>query len=331
MMRRRLARLLLAAGEGERAGTAPPSVRRAGSSGECLGLSDERLLQLAVEHSLGSVASHFRRLGEPLQLRRLAWWGSALADIGCAAGSRGREDDLLADAARFYVAVALFDHVVDDAPDRSIALARPLEPSRLRLKLERPTDPEARLVCPAPGLRLIVALFDRALEGIGRRLEREPVWRAELADMLETMYCSELSLSGDPLAAKTLPFILIGHLALPPTETAPRAFFTKLAYLLGLWDDWQDLLPDGWALAPNAHLEPRPPGRLRGLGRGLWLTLMGMTPRHELSLRLTRALEATLESARPLPVAARRKTDELLLHMFGVRVFPALIDQRPDA
>ena len=149
--------------------------------------------------------------------------------------------------------------------------------------------------------------------------------------MLEAMYRSELSLSSDLLAAKTLPFAMIGHLALPPGETAPRAFFGKLACFLGLWDDWQDLVADGWALAPNAHLEPPPPGRLRGLGRGLWLTLMGTIPRHELSQRLARALEALLESARELPIGARRKTDELLLHMLGAEISPALIGRRPGA
>jgi hypothetical protein len=321
------------AGDGTRA--APPGCG-AHWLDEGLGLCDKRLLDLAAEHRFGSVAGCFRRVGAPLELRRLAWWGSALADIGCAAGSGCRDEEVLVDAARFYLGVALFDDVVDGAPHRTAALVQPLHPSRLRLKLERPTDPDTQLRCVAPDLELIAALFDRALEGIGRRLDREPGWRREIADMLEAMYLSELGLSGDPLAAKTLPFVLIGHLALRPDETAPRTFFANLAQLLGLWDDWQDLLADGWAKAPNAHLGcppgEGPPRRLRGLARGLWLTLMGTLPGHEVSRRLTRALEATLESFRALPSAARSKAEALLLQMLGARIGrPALIGQGPGA
>lgn len=319
-MRHRLIRLLLEDAEG----AGDPDAE--GAPGERVGLSDECLLDLAVEHQFGSLATSFPGSGAPLELRRLAWWGSALADIGCAAGARSCDEDLMADAARFYLGVALFDDVVDLAPARAAALARPLEPSRLRRKLERPSDPEARLRSDAPDLSLIVALFDKALAGVGRRLAEQPAWRDEVADMLEAMYRSELSLSDDPLAAKTLPFALIGHLALAPGAAAPRAFFAELSSLLGLWDDWQDLLTDGWGLAPNAHLGPPPPGKLRGLGRGLWLTLTGRPSR-----RIMRALTATLESARPLPPAARRKASVLLLQMLGGPAGAALSGSPPGA
>ena len=326
MMGRRLARRLLETGEraGAEAGTSPGTAW----PDDGLGLSDERLLGLAAEYHFGTVAGCFRRAGGPLELRQVAWWGSALADIACAAAARRRDDDLLADAALFHLAVALFDQIVDDQPDRSGTLAESVDPSRLRLKLESPSAPDARLHCNDPELDLIVGLFDGALGGIGRRLEDEPAWRDEILQMLEAMYVSELALSDDPMVAKTLPFTLVGHLALRPGEAAPRALFQNLAHLLGLWDDWQDLLADGWALAPNAHLGPRDPRgtlprRLRGLARGLWLTLMGAIPRHEISGCLSGALEATLESARPLPGAARQKTVALLLHMLGAFGSPA--------
>jgi hypothetical protein len=325
-MRRRLTRLLLR--RRDRAGT------EAGTSAEAawpdfgLGLSDERLLDLATEYHFGRLAGHFRRAGGPLELRQVAWWGSALADIACAAASRRRDDGLLVDAALFYLAVALFDQIVDGQPDRSGTLAEAVDPSRLRLKVESPSAPDARLHCDDPELGLIVALLDGALGSIGHRLGDEPEWREEILQMLETMYVSELALSDDAMAAKTLPFTLIGHLAIRPGEAAPRALFQNLAHFLGLWDDWQDLLADGWALAPNALLESRVrpaslPWKLRGLARGLGLILMGAIPCHEVSRRLSGALEATLESARPLPRPARQKTDALLLHMLGAFGPPA--------
>ncbi|MFI5169482.1 MAG: hypothetical protein ACHQM7_03895 [Vicinamibacterales bacterium] len=327
MLRRRLLRRVLAYAARE-----PGAGRNVGIA--CLGLSDERLRELAVRHRFGLLASSFRRIGEPIELRRVAWWGSALADIACAAGSRGRDEGLLADAARFYLAVALFDDVVDEAPERAPALAAPLHPSRLRLKLQCPTSPSARLECAASDLELIVALFDDALEGIGRRFGAEPSRREEIGDMLEAMYRSELALSGDPMPAKTLPFTLIGHLALIPGEADARTFFARLAKLLALWDDWQDLAADGWAGAANAHLA-HAAGRtasVAGLARGLWLALMGAIPAHPVSRRLTSAFDEALASAGPLPHAARAKAHALLLYMLGAAASsPALIGQPPGA
>jgi len=334
-MRRRLARLLLERGNGERARSTPSATRIAGAHDGELGLGEERLLDLAAEHRFGSIAGSFRPAGGPVELRRVAWWGSALADIGCAAGCLPRDEDLLADAARFYLAVALFDDVVDEHPRLANDLAPPLHPSRLRRKLERPTAPVARLTVAVPELVPVVALFDRALEGIGRRLRSEPGWREEVAGMLEAMYLSELGLGSDRLAAKILPFTLIGHLALRPDQETQRRFFGRLAWLLGLWDDWLDLVADGWALAPNAHLgdpSPLPPRRLRGVTRALWLTLMGAVPGHEVSRRLARALDATLEASRPLSAPARGKVEALLLQMLGAPGPFAFSDEpRPGA
>jgi hypothetical protein len=326
VLRRRLLRRVLAHRTRESGGS--PS-----AGGTFVGLSDDRLLGLATRHRFGLLASSFPCFGEPIELRRIAWWGSALADIACAAGARSRHEALLEDAARFYLGVALFDHVVDEAPERAGALAAALHPSRLRLKLQHPAEPCARLACDVRDLELIVDLFDAALEGIGRRLTAEPARRHEIGDMLEAMYSSELSLSSDPMPAKTLPFTLIGQLALGRGEREARTFFARLAQLLALWDDWLDLAADGWSRSANAHLAS-PAGRgsrLGGLARGLWLALVAAVPAHAVSRRLTRAFDETLESAGPLPPAARTKATALLLYMLGAAASPMDVSGWPPA
>ena len=167
----RLARRLLSEADGVRF-SAPASdfPRRE----ERLGLHEADLASLAVRCRFGRLAEHFRSEGGPAELREIAWWGSALADIATEAAAHPRNDDLLTDAAFFNLGVALFDGVVDNAPARIPAIAKSLSPTRLRRKLARPLDPEAALSCAEPDFELIVSLFDQTLGGVGQRCADAP-------------------------------------------------------------------------------------------------------------------------------------------------------------
>ncbi len=309
-MRCRLERVVIAAGA--RVVALPESIG--------LGLGDEGLALLAVEYHFGTLAGHFRPFGGPLELREIAWWGSALADIACAAGGKRSDEELLRDAALFHLGVALFDDVIDTQPERSDRLAEALHPGRLGPKLENPTDTHHALRSPDAVLNLIAALFDGALEGIGRRLAHDREWRRALLQMLQSMYASELQLAGDPQTAKTLPFAFVGHLAVRPGDGAD-ALLQNLSIFLGLWDDWLDLVADVWFAEPNAFLDPRSRqgwrGRLRGTAKGLGLLMAGGTRGSTAGRRLTLALRATLDAAKPLPPAAQEKLKHLCLYMLS--------------
>ncbi len=294
---------------------------------ERLGLHEADLASLAVRCRFGRLAEHFRSEGGPAELREIAWWGSALADIATEAAAQPRNDDLLTDAAFFNLGVALFDGVVDNAPARIPAIAESLSPTRLRRKLARPLDPEAALSCAEPDLELIVSLFDQTLGGVGQRCADDATWRDNLARTLDDMYASELGLTGDPMPAKRLPLIFLGQMVIRPGEDnrLPREFFAHLSAFLALWDDWADLGADALALAPNAFLGSCPSrgwvARIGAVARAMAFTAREVAFAGQVSRRLTATLDATLESARLLPLAARDKTRTLCLRM--LRVAPA--------
>jgi hypothetical protein len=317
----RLERRLLSEPSGGRSfASAPCSPRRE----EWLGLHETDLATLAVRCHFGKLAQHFRPDGGAMELREIAWWGSALADIASEAAAQPRDEDVLSDAALFNLGVALFDGVVDHAPERIPAIAESLSPVRLRQKLERPSDPDAALTCADPQLELIVSLFDHTLGRVGQRCAGDPAWRDRLARTLRDMYASELGLNSEPLAAKTLPLVFLGHLVIRPSEGEgpAREFFAHLSAFLALWDDWVDLGADALALAPNAFLGSHPSkgwvARMSAVARGVALAAGEVALEGRVSRRLSATLDATLESARRLPPAARDKTRNLCLRMLRV-------------
>jgi hypothetical protein len=245
-----------------------------------LGLTGAELESVLPERDAFELATTAR--GDVERLRRIVWWGSALADLPDGA------DGARAEGGRFNLAFALFDSVVDDAPRRVPVLAHALAPDRLRHRLAG----GAPLVPGAPELEPLVQLFDTALAGSGRRLRAQPRRLDELGDLLEAMLRSELGMTEDPFAAKTLPVVFLGALADGSAATA--RLFRALAEFLWLWDDWLDVAADLCRLRPNAFLGR---GGSSVCLRGATRLVAGSRAHPSVADRLDRAFVSTLDAA----------------------------------
>ena len=218
-----------------------------------LGLRHEDIPSIVSYHQTDQLAAGLPTRGDPAQLHQIAWWGSALGDI--AAGQRCNDHEaIVAEAALFNLAVALFDTVVEDRRDLVSMLAEAMAPAAMRARLLAPHDERAALVVEHPVLHYLVELFDRVLAGVGARLQTHPLRLQELGALLEMMFRSELGLERDPFAAKTLPIVFIGALGAPTSETRATRLFAALARYLSLWDDWLDMADDMRHSRPNAFL-----------------------------------------------------------------------------
>jgi len=231
--------------------------------------------------------------GDPERLRRIVWWGSALADLTGKATGTARVE-----AGWFNLAFALFDSVVDDTPSRVPPLARALTPDRLRLRMAAPGHGPAALTANLPELEPLVRLFDGALSAVGGRLRAQPGRLDQLGDLLEAMFRSELWAAPDPFVAKRLPVVFIGALVDPHARTA--RLFRAIAEFLWLWDDWLDLAEDLGRLRPNAFLGRggSHAGRATACARGALRLVAGPRTHGQVAGRLERALARTLDAAR---------------------------------
>src|SRR4029079_10025861 len=129
--------------------------------------------------------------GDAERLREIVWWGSALADLRQPASPAERNRGL-GEAGRFYLAVALFDSVLDDFPRALDALVEALAPDALRRRLVAPGDADPVLQTDAAALQPLVHLFDTVLAAAGTRLREQPRRVERLGELLETMLRSEL-------------------------------------------------------------------------------------------------------------------------------------------
>ena len=245
-----------------------------------LGLTGAELAGVVPERDALELATAAR--GDAERLRRIVWWGSALADLPD--GANGAR----ADAGRFNLAFALFDSVVDDTPGRIPALAHVLAPRRLRQRLAG----GGALATDVSELAPLVGLFDTALAGSGRRLRSQPRRLDELGDLLEAMFRSELRVTPDPFAAKTLPVVFLG--ALVDGNAATARLFRALAEFLWLWDDWLDVAADFVRLRPNAFLGR---GGAAICLRGATRLAAGARAHAAVADRLDRAFSASLDAA----------------------------------
>jgi hypothetical protein len=258
-----------------------------------LGLDDaalRRSLPRIEVDLLGATTS--RAHGDPERLRRILWWGSALADLPW------RADEMVCvDGGRFNLAFALFDSVVDESPEKVPTLARALAPERLRTRMAAPNRRDTTLTAPLPELEPLVQLFDVAVASVGRRLRGEQHRLDHLGGLAETMFQSELRLLPDPFLAKTLPVVFIG--ALVDTRASTARFFRALAEFLWLWDDWLDLAEDLSRLRPNAFLgrAGTHAARASACARGAIRLAAGSAAHGRLIARLERAFETTLRCA----------------------------------
>lgn len=255
-----------------------------------------------------ALTAGLRLRGDAQCLRQIVWWGSALADLPQATPPAER-NTILGEAGRFNLAVALFDSVLDDWPRALGALVEALEPDALRRRLAAPGDADPVLQTDAAALQPLVRLFDTVLAAAGTRLREQPRRVERLAELLETMFRSELGLVPDPFLAKTLPVVFIGELVDPSVETA--RLFRTLAEFLWLWDDWLDLSDDLRHLRPNAFLGRRRERRLGAVvlgGRGAVRLVAGPRAHGAVALRLDDTFRSTLVAARLADGGTYRRT-----------------------
>lgn len=156
--------------------------------------------------------------------------------------------------------MAVFDTVVDDEQDAFPELATALHPDRLADRLAIRGD-EGRVACTDARAEFVVALFDRSLRSVATRLGDELVAREGLHDLLRRLYDSEVGISDDPSAAKTLPVVFIGSLA--SRDPQIDELYARLALFLCLYDDWQDVESDRRSGRFNAFSRVGEPGVVR--------------------------------------------------------------------
>ena len=284
-----------------------------------LGLSEQEVRLLCHEHRLDSLMTRFGLAGG---LEECCWWGSALCDIGLSARGRSRDVALLREGASFHLAFQLFDVVVDGFPRHTATLAEGLRPAALKMRVLNPNDEAYRLRCADEATAPVVALFDDAIASIGRRLHAQPKRAFRSLRMLERMYQSELRISPDPYAAKTLPVVFLGTLA--DSEESGRAshrLFFHLARFLSLWDDWVDLEEDMLRAAPNQFLghpdRTRTLGRARYVGRCVARVAVGRVLHREIERRLTSPLRKALTAAEDLNALTFTKTVHACRRLVG--------------
>ncbi len=165
------------------------------------------------------------------------------------------------EAALFNLGVSVFDSVVDDEPQLLGELEAALHPDRVAERLRLAAGSTARpALCSDRAAELVVALFDRALHSAAARLEGDFTARLRLHRLLVAMYESELGLSSDRRAAKTLPVVFIGELAGARRNRIIEDLYAKLAAFLCLYDDWQDVDDDRRSHSFNTFSRAKPRG-----------------------------------------------------------------------
>ncbi len=276
-----------------------------------LGFSSSELADFSETHQLAEIAKRFAWRGNIKNLERIAWWGSALGDVASVRRPIDRSR-VLWEAASFNLGVSLFDSILENESDKFPPLARALDGVRLRARLVRPSITHRPLTCDDNSLDLIVRLFDTALAGAGRRFNCWPAQIEYLSELLEVMYRSELGLSEDRFAAKTMPVVFIGALGNDYEDEQAHWFFGAFGRFIQLWDDWLDLSEDLRSLAPNAFLgAPRSVISFDALGysiRFLARTVGGRLFHEGIALTLSDALRISLSAARHWDIQGYRKT-----------------------
>jgi len=230
------------------------------SVGPQVGLSADELERLCAEFQLEELT---RYLGLTGGIVECAWWGSALGDIALSTRTPPGGENVLQEAALFHLGFQLFDVVVDTVPAHKRELASALRPELLKTRLLHPVEPLNRLHSEDRAVALIVRLFDAALSSAGQRLCGDETHATYAGHLLERMYASELQISPDLFAAKRLPVVFLGVLAIHPSNVQATALFAHLSLFLSLWDDWADLSEDMLQGAPNAFLSSTNGSRTR--------------------------------------------------------------------
>jgi hypothetical protein len=221
-----------------------------------LGLDDAEIEAACTDHGVAALLERISSRGATTaHLHRIAWHGSALADIACPVAHPLREQALL-DAAFFNLAVALTDSLVDDEPEAGARAGRTLAPDRLERRLMQPSGSDAALGADGDGSDLspLYGLWDVLLVRIGSRFSGDHEMVGQLAAMLERMHRSEFAAGEDRLAAKALPIEFVGALIGDGSRSrcsVREDLYRELGALVGLLDDWHDLALDMRHLRAN--------------------------------------------------------------------------------
>jgi hypothetical protein len=251
--------------------------------------------------ALEDLAARYGARGDARRLTEIAAWGAEIC--GLTADPPG-DDRAPGAAARFNLAVALFDSLVDDRCASLPAVARVLHPDRLTGWLERPDDTMPRPVDGSGGA--VAALFEQAVRDAGRCWRSHARHRTLLAGLLASMYRSELGLSADPFAAKELPVVFLG--ALGTADPGALAMHRRLGRFIAAWDDWLDQDEDLVARRPNLFYgDPRGLGVVSYSGRAVLRTLGSRRTVRATRDELVARLDAVLVAAEAVgePVATR--------------------------
>jgi hypothetical protein len=302
----------------ERVGECLPQLREDGN--DDLGLSASELSAFSEMNKLEEIGQHFPWRGTAQRLETIAWWGSAVGDIACRRRPFERSQ-ILCEAAGFNLGISLFDSILEHEPSKSPYLIEVLNEAHLKERMRDPLEADTQLICDDPTLDLLVQLFDRALSSIGQRFAASVRQIDYLSELLQEMYRSELGLSNDRFAAKSLPIVFIGTWANPNEDERAFCFFDALGCFMRLWDDWLDITDDVRNLAPNSFIgAPSSLASFDALGyfaRFLARAIGGTLFHKGVSNALCDALKKSLSAASCWDHQAYRKTVQLfrvLLH-----------------
>lgn len=259
---------------------------------------------------LVAISKSFPSRGDADRLAEIAEWGAAI----CALTLEPQPDskEVLAAAASFNLAVALFDTLVDDhSPDLG-GVAQKLHPDHLREFLFHPsTNRVPATACESE----VVQLFDSAVRTAGRRWQDRQEHLTMLGDLLETMYSSELGTSPDPFAAKEQPVLFMG--AIGSADRRCLELHRSLGRFIAAWDDWLDQDQDILARRANAFLGiPCGRGLVGYYLRALWRTIGRTRSQSSVIELLESRVDVVLSNAAMLGDPAAARTTILLTKLF---------------
>lgn len=248
--------------------------------------------------------------GDRRRLEQIAWFGSALAEIGCAEG--GVVDrSLLIEGAAFNLAVALFDTLVDERAPGVDELTRVLAPDVLARILRGNFDVAHSRV---EQIERIAQLFRFVVGRAGQRFAGDAPKLLVLEHQLRRMFESEISAGVSRADAKTLPIEFVGELC--SRSAAPSRLFESLGSFLALYDDWQDLGDDVAHGRANSFVRPFDrDGASFAYAASAALTL---TAPSRVTSRLVAAERAVLDAAAHAGDITNAKTRRLLSWLFGL-------------
>jgi len=290
------------------------------SAREAVGFSADQLSDLDRRFNFGTLQAHFPERGSRSLLRRIAWFGSALADVACPTVGESRHETMEM-GALFNLAVALFDSVVDGRPRLKRSLFRALEVPKMVARLRGPNDEATRIRSAEHPLAPLCMLFDAVLRSLGQRYAGSNSRLSDIERQLERMHSSETLPGRKRIEAKCLPVTFVCQASDTHAPMSVRKLYIELGRLLALLDDWRDIADDVRAGRANQficsydfggpHMMNYALGVMSGLLRG---TARGA---EAFERELVPLLGTILDLARHLPSLRSQKLQWLLGQLLG--------------